>query len=170
VNHCFVAFYFQKEKPRTLESKGPKTSHPLQIESENRCNKRVIHTVLEPTRRIIQAFSQHNGMNHCFVALYFQIEKPRTLESKGPKTSHPLQIESENRCNKRVIHTVLEPTRRIIQAFSQHNGMNHCFVALYFQIEKPRTLESKGPKTSHPLQIESENRCNKRVIHTVLEP
>jgi hypothetical protein len=34
---------------------------------------------------IIQALSHHNGVNHCFVALYFQIEIPSLKESKAPR-------------------------------------------------------------------------------------
>jgi len=49
----------------------------------------VIHTVLEPSQWIIQAFSHHLRVNHCFVALYFQKEKPRTSESKA---SRPLDL------------------------------------------------------------------------------
>jgi hypothetical protein len=110
----------------------------------------VIHTALEPIDGIFLPIPHHYGLNHCFVALYFQKEKPRTLESKGSKTSYPLQIESENHCNKRVIRNVLEPTLRILKAFSHHLRMNHCFVALYFQIEIPSLKDSKAPRPLTP--------------------
>jgi len=49
----------------------------------------VPHTALEPTSRIIQSFSHHNGVNHCFVALYFQIEIPSLKDSKAPRPLAP---------------------------------------------------------------------------------
>jgi hypothetical protein len=135
----FCCTLFPKGKTKKLEVQGSQDLPSRQNDSGNHCNKRVIHTVLEPSIGIFLPFPHHLRLNHCFVALYFQKENPRSKKSNGPKTSHPLQIESENRCNKRVIHTVLEPTLMILQAFSHHLRMNHCFVALYFQKEKPRS-------------------------------
>jgi hypothetical protein len=67
----FYCTLFPKGKTKKLRVQGPNTSWPHQNYSENRCNKRVIHTALEPTRRILWDLAHHSRLNHCFVALYF---------------------------------------------------------------------------------------------------